>query len=366
VLVASAFWIPRPKGTGIAFVLGCNAILGNDPLLYETDSSQGGAGAAGSSAIQGTGGSLGQGGSPDSGGSTGGRSNEVDAARDNFAPSKDAPIGDEADATVSGLDAGCNDPILCSLPAGAKVGVVVGATAGCPSGYANPLSIHSGIVDSGCTGCTQCASNSRCAAGVEFYKDLTACAAGNNNGIAEVVAYSGVQSCQYAPNVLTETGVGIELLSNVGFSESPDVSMNHPTLVAPTWMTTVQFCARPRDQFPARAGECILYDSDVPCPMGFPTRNDTYFEGLQDNRACICDFDVISKGNCIGFSVQVASGALCDMPSKILRPGESDCSGSYNGPSIKFPATSPQGQCAAKPQITGTIDPMSKHTLCCQ
>jgi hypothetical protein len=157
-------------------------------------------------------------------------------------------------------------------------------------------------------------------------------------------------------------------------------SMQSPTVVAPTWSTSIRACAPTGASTACGAGGtcqlapmgasiCVYRSGDVPCPGGaYGTRSVSY-TGVAESRdcsACTCD---TSSVTCSGGTVIVSEFSICNggTPSPVPSVCTVDPFAAGNAfVAQTTAAATPSGMCTAVQSMpTGAATPTGATTICC-
>lgn len=264
------------------------------------------------------------------------------------------------------------------------VGASVATSAVCPTGAPTQRALNSGLMATGCTGCT-CAQGTAaltCSAQIYGYgtaAEGTAMCTGNTGGTL-VATLTSAQACT-TPNWVSNTGFvyGIRATAFTGTPSGVCSPGGTATKGAPVWGATTKFCTVPAvgagcptgqvcmPRPVVAAGACLLMEGAKTCPAGL--KQSAWFTGFTDTRTCgACACGAPTGGDCASMLIGAGSDYTCP-PSSVLgyvRSGDRLClpNGAYS-PGLQFSGTPVAPTCAANSTVSGTLSATGPATLCC-
>ena len=334
----------------------------------------GGAGTAGAgTAGAGAGGHAGSGGAP--GGAGGGC---VRTGPENCFNSLD----DDCDGQVDCADSDCAPAVAQCValdPSAGKIGLGEGAGTVCPSGYANLGNILSGLTPGTCSGCSCAPGAVSCQTTLYGYKDAASCSAAVQ-GIAVGAWKTGSEGAQC---VNTPSWSGVNPLDTIyGVGVDPFVAVSsaclpsgRPTVSAPTWTATLEFCGTGtigggcgagKVCVPAapKASVCQLLDGAAACPAG--TKGSDWYSGYSGSQTCgACTCGKPTTGSCASVRMTVGSDYTCSGAATLTSGGQACFATGIYHPGVAFAGSGTSGTCPADSAVSGTLTPTGRKTLCC-
>ena len=390
----------------VAQVGACNAILGNESEYVlvaaggedsgaqagSTGASSGGKGGAAGSSLSSGGKSAGAGGKASGGTTAGGNGGGAGAGEggveepagaagaaggDAGAPScvsRGAEncfngVDDDCNGDIDCEDSACNGPAECRpVPAGAQPGYFAAPGDTCRSGYTR-VDLHQDLqVPMQCNGCS-CVSPTKllCDSGV-YGHGTYACPSYQFNGQLWDVFNDRCSSLPGDPN--------LHYYSIRGTSECTPAGT--PTLDPATWSASAIFCLADRVGGGCGAGKaCVPAEVPTWCTLGdggcspdYANDRGTWYEGVDDQRACSACQCGLGTADCSASYIGVYSDGGCGtaptpLPSVQV---QGDACGLSFGPQSARIIGNPvpgSGSCEPNNFMTGYATPTSGHHACC-
>jgi hypothetical protein len=288
---------------------------------------------------------------------------------------------DDCDGQTDCADTDCT-PIAQCVPldaAGARIGVMLPATATCPPNYTDMTALNQTLSGGVCAGCScRPPTVTSCSATIASYGNAADCANANNPGTPEIT-FSSTQACT------TPNWVGTQFTQVYGIQVGPFqpalsglcTPQGTGTPGPPTWATSGRFCAATMvgggcpnglSCAPiATPSKCVMWEGLHTCQAGSTT---TYwYTGASDTRTCgACTCGGPTGQSCSGMRVQVGTDYTCSPNiTATIASGARYCypgNGVYS-PGIVFTGTPTQPTCSGSAPTMGTLTPTGQRTLCC-
>ena len=282
--------------------------------------------------------------------------------------------------------AGCSPTSQCQAidPTMGMVGASVAASAACPTGAPMQRALNSGLMASGCTGCSCLTGTAALTCSAQIYgytsADTAAAMCAANTGGTLVATLTSAQACT-TPNWGGTIGFvyGIRASMFAGTPSGTCTPGGTPTKGTPTWGSSTKFCGVPAvgggcatgqvcvPKPVVAAGACLLMDGARACPTGL--RASSWFTGFTDTRTCgACSCGAPTGGDCGSMLIGAGSDYSCPPSSVVgyVRTGDHLClpAGTYS-PGVQFSGTPVAPTCAAAAAVTGALTTSGPQTLCC-
>ncbi len=352
----------------------------------------GAAGRGGNGGMGGTAGSGATAGRGGMGGTAGGGGTTGAAGRGGAGGTGGAPCVPTAEFCYNGADDDCDGKIDCAdtdcMPstqcvaldaAGARIGLMVAATASCPANYTDMTALYQTLSGAACAGCScRPPTLSSCSATIASFATAADCQTASSAGTAEG-SLSSTQACTTPNWVGSMFGqiLGIQAGTFQPTLTGSCVPQGTPTPGAPTWATSGRFCAATMVGAGCATGQicvpavtpskCVMWEGVHTCQVGTTM---TYWNtGFTDTRTCgACTCGAATGQSCAGMRIQVGTDYTCSpQVTATLSSGQRYCysgNGVYS-PGIVFTGTATQPTCPGSTTTGGTLTPTGQKTLCC-
>jgi len=244
-------------------------------------------------------------------------------------------LDDDCDGRVDCADTDCGPVAQCVPldPTGGRVGVVVAATASCPTGYTDLTAIFSGLGAGACTGCTCRPPTLSCSATIASFGTAAACASTSTVGTAEG-SLASTQTCTTPSWVGSMFGTifGVQAGTFTPTLTGSCVAQGTPALGPVTWAMSSRFCATATVGGGCATGQacvpvltatkCTMFDGSHACQTG--TTASSWNTGATDSRTCgACTCGGATGHSCTPMRIQVGTDYTCAPTSRPRCPAAS-------------------------------------------
>jgi hypothetical protein len=285
-------------------------------------------------------------------------------------------MDDDCNGQTDCADAACKPGASCA-PAGSSVGVLVPVATPCPQGFdSGEMTLHQGLTDNGCSGCSCQTTPTQCAPRVYYYSNASLC------NLDVTMPFSGgtllntipTYTCSSSP-IGSSQGMDTPVAWRVtmGVAVGTCNAGGAATPLPPTWSTSMKLCTTLSSGGGCDAGfvcvpkvsgaKACAQKSAVSCPASAP--QETWERSFKDNRSCGNCTCTTSGGDCNNVQVQLGHDWSCGSIDGSLHGGEKSCSISTYAPPAILAGLPTNATCMASALVNGALAATSPLDLCC-